>query len=66
MAFGLGGMELLILAVIGLTGLVIVAVVLFVVFGRQARGPGVSELDALRDEVERLRAEVERLKQGRT
>lgn len=66
MAFGLGGMELLILAVIGLTGLVIVGVVLFVVFGQPARGPGVSELVALRDEVERLRAEVERLKQGRT
>jgi len=64
--FGLGGMELLILAIWGLAPLVIVAVVLFVVLGRRARGPGGVDLDHLRAEVDRLRADVERLKQGRT
>lgn len=64
--FGLGGMEILILAILGLFALAGAAgaIVLIVALTRQRR-PAAEPQNQLADEVRRLRAEIAELKKDR-
>ncbi len=61
--FGLGAMELIVLAAIALLGIGVAGIVFVAVFaGSRKSGEGGNEVMELRAEVKRLRDEVERLK----